>query len=76
MNNLDLQAIKQRRKQAGYSMSRMAESLGMANASVYWKYENGVYAFKADHLPQLAQVLMCEITVFFAPNVSKTATPC
>lgn len=72
MKALDLDFIKTRRLELKKSLKEVANSLGMTNASVYTKYESGVYAFKADQLPLLAEVLECEISNFFTYKVAKT----
>jgi transcriptional regulator with XRE-family HTH domain len=73
MQTLNLIYIKQRRQSLDIPLQEMAESLGFKNASTYLKYENGSYAFKADQLPMLANVLNCKITDFFKQNIAKTA---
>lgn len=72
MESLDLQFIKNRRNDLGENLQEMADSMEMKNASTYMKYENGTYAFKAEHLPKLAKVLKCKIPDFFNQIVSKT----
>lgn len=71
MEYLDLQFIKNRRIKLEKTLQDMADAVGMKNASTYMKYENGTYAFKAEHLPVLAKVLKCKIPDFFNQNVSK-----
>ncbi|OAK72658.1 helix-turn-helix domain-containing protein [Lederbergia galactosidilytica] len=73
MQKLNLQFIKTRRIQLDKTLQETAECLGMKNASTYMKYENGIYAFKADHLPLLARTLNCMITDFFTSDVAETA---
>ncbi|AKO92673.1 transcriptional regulator [Priestia filamentosa] len=74
MKTLNRNTIKKRRLDLGITLKEMAEGLGFKNSSTYLKYENGTYAFKADHLPFLAEILKCEIDDFFAQNVAKIAT--
>ena len=73
MQKLNLTFIKERRIQLGITLQEMAEKLGFKNGSTYLKYENGIYAFKAEQLPLLAKSLNCKITDFFNKNVAKTA---
>ena len=73
-NHLDLDFIKKRRKELNISLQSMALSLGFKNASTYLKYERGDYSFKAEHLPQLAEELNCDMENFFVQNVVKSAT--
>ncbi|MFJ8268496.1 helix-turn-helix domain-containing protein [Peribacillus asahii] len=65
MKSFNLSYIKQRRKQLRLTLQEMADFMGIKNASTYMKYESGVYAFKAEHLPPLSKVLKCNITDFF-----------
>lgn len=74
MKTLDLDFIKKQREKLGFSHQSMAEKMGMKNASTYYKYETGAYAFKAEHLPLLAKQLRCKITDFFTQNVAESAT--
>ena len=75
MKSLDHPYIKHRRLELEKTLQDMADALGMKNASTYMKYENGTYAFKAEHLLVLANALKCKITdLFFSFNVAKTAT--
>ena len=73
-NHLDLDFIKKRRKELNISLQSMALSLGFKNASTYLKYERGDYSFKAEHLPQLAKELNCNMENFFIQSVVETAT--
>lgn len=72
MNKLNLTFIKSMRKKRGLTLQVMAEYLGFSNSSVYYKYENGTYSFKAEILPALAKILQCSINDFFNENSSKT----
>jgi transcriptional regulator with XRE-family HTH domain len=65
MTNVDLIYIKDRRNELKLSLKSVASQLGFKNASTYLKYEKGVYSFKAEQLPVLANALKCEITDFF-----------
>lgn len=62
---LNLEFIKNRRYELGISQQKMAEKLGFKNASTYFKYETGIYSFKADMIPVLAKTLNCNIENFF-----------
>lgn len=74
MNNLDLMFIRNKRKEKGLTLRQMAKSLGFSNPSVYYKYETGIYSFKAKILPALAKILQCNINNFFNKNSSKIET--
>lgn len=74
MDRLNHQYIKRKRIEHKLSLQYLANSLGFKNASTYLKYESGLYAFKAEHLPMLATVLKCDISDFFNQNVAKIAT--
>ncbi len=69
----NLEFIKARRKEMGMTLQEMAEALGMKNSSNYMKYENGDYAFRAAHLPVLAEKFKCEVENFFDPNFAEIA---
>jgi len=68
MIKVNLELIKAKRNELGYSMQNMADSLGFKNASTYLKYEKGEYSFKAEHLPILSKLLKCNIVDFFCKN--------
>lgn len=70
--NFDLQAIADRRVQLGLSTEDMAKKLGMSAPSVYWKYEHGVYKFRAIDLPKLADALKCSVSRFYTRDSAKT----
>ena len=62
---LNLLFIKEKRTSLGLTHQKLAEQLAFKNASTYFKYENGTYSFKADHLPKLANILECNINDLF-----------
>ena len=62
---INLKFIKTRRSELGISQQEMAEKLGFKNASTYFKYETGVYSFKAEMIPVLATELKCDMKNFF-----------
>lgn len=62
---LDLELIKEKRLALKYTHGEIAYYLGYKNPCSYYKYENGDYAFKANQLPILAQVLGCELTSLY-----------
>ncbi|WOO45584.1 helix-turn-helix transcriptional regulator [Bacillus subtilis] len=74
MQKLDLVFIKNRRIELKISQRDLAIKLGLKTGSSYLKYEQGVYAFKAEQLPTLAKHLKCKITDFFVENVSDLET--
>jgi transcriptional regulator with XRE-family HTH domain len=74
MKKINLDFIKTKRENLGISLQQMAHHLGFKNASTYLKYEKGVYAFKAEHLPILAEVLKCDLRDFFTFDVAVLAT--
>lgn len=61
--NLDF--IKQRRKELNITQSEMAEKLGMGSNVSYCKYETGAYRFNADIIPRLASALRVPIKKIF-----------
>ena len=62
---LNLYLIREKRKKLGFTYQKMADELSFKNASTYYKYEKGAYAFKADHVPILAAVLDIRIQDLF-----------
>lgn len=62
----NLAYIAKRRKEQGVTQQEMAKKLGFRQASTYSKYENGDYKIKAEMLPQIADILRCQVTNFFA----------
>ena len=74
MDTLNLKFIKERRKKQRFTLQQAANMLGLSNGSVYYKYESGIYAFKAETLPMLANILSCSISDFFTQNSSKIET--
>ncbi len=62
---LNLSFIKEKRISLGLTHQQLAEHLSFKNASTYFKYENGTYSFKADHLPKLADIFQCKINDLF-----------
>lgn len=66
--------IARKRAEKKISLQQMAEELGFKNASTYMHYEKGTYAFKAEQLPVVAQVLDCKVEDFFEEVVAKNAT--
>lgn len=65
MAKFNLEYIKNRRMELGLSTAAVAEKLGFKNPSVYWKYENGQYKFRAEIIPALADILQCKPENFF-----------
>ena len=68
---LNLLFIKEKRTSLGLTHQQIAEQLSFKNASTYFKYDNGTYSFKADHLPKLANILQCNINDFFFHDTNK-----
>ncbi|MBM7606022.1 transcriptional regulator with XRE-family HTH domain [Metabacillus crassostreae] len=71
MKSFNNDYIKQRRIELELTLQEMADSMGFKNASTYMKYENGTYAFKAEHLPLLSKTLKCKIVDFFNNEIAK-----
>ncbi|SFC53014.1 helix-turn-helix transcriptional regulator [Bacillus sp. UNCCL81] len=65
MTPINLKIIKNKRIEKGISLEEMANLLGLANGSVYYKREKGHYKFRPDELPILAHTLDCDIVNFF-----------
>ncbi|WP_367333609.1 helix-turn-helix domain-containing protein [Limosilactobacillus sp.] len=71
---VNLQLIKNKREEYGYTLQEMAETLGLKTRSDYFKRENGDTRFKTVELPILSKKLHIPISDFFKPNVEKTET--
>lgn len=71
---VNLQLIKNKREEYGYTLQEMAETLGLKTRSDYFKRENGDTRFKTVELPILSKKLHIPISNFFKPNVEKTET--
>lgn len=65
MSQLDLNVLKRKRLEKGYSMQYMAEALGFKTAASYLNYERGTSELRADMLPVLAKTLGCSIETFY-----------
>ncbi|MBQ0140415.1 MAG: helix-turn-helix transcriptional regulator [Kurthia sp.] len=70
MYEFNLPFVKKRRLELGITQQELAERLGYKRSSTYLKYESGVYTFKAEQLPVLAEQLKCEIPDFFTPKAA------
>jgi transcriptional regulator with XRE-family HTH domain len=74
VQEIDLALIKSRRKEMRLTLQDMADELGFNDASTYWKYEKGMYKFKADHVPVVAAKLKIKMKdIFFSPGLAKIA---
>lgn len=65
---VNLNLIKETRRQRGISMDQMADKL--ANRSVYSKRENGLAKFKPEELPALCSILELSLNAIFLPKMS------
>ncbi|MGJ3734829.1 helix-turn-helix domain-containing protein [Lactiplantibacillus plantarum] len=74
MQELDLKRVKFLREEKGYSQQQMAIMLGMKDKSNYNRYEKGVYAFNADFVPKLADVLGVSMDSLFTHKVTNLET--
>ncbi len=75
MKKLNLPFVKKRRVELKLTLANMADNFGFKSPSTYLKYENGDYAFRAEHLPLLAQLLKCNVEDLFFDNIiAKSAT--
>lgn len=70
-SSVNLDFIKERRIEKGFTLQEMAEELGFKTATNYQKYETGVYSLDANMLPTLADKLGCSIGNFFANDVAE-----
>jgi len=65
---LNLSFIKNKRIHLRLTHQQLAEHLSFKNASTYFKYENGTYAFKANHVPKLADILHCDMNDLYSKH--------
>lgn len=66
---VNLNLIKETRRQRGISMDQMADKLKLANRSVYSKRENGLAKFKPEELPALCSILELSLNAIFLPKM-------
>lgn len=70
---VNLEIIKSKRKEKGYTIDKMADKLGLSNGSMYWKREAGHYKFKPEELMLLSNILKIPMKTLFLSDVySKT----
>lgn len=70
---LNLNLIKEKRKEKGYNIDEMAYKLGLTNGSMYYKREAGHYKFKAEEVMMLANILEIPLNHLFLSNeISET----
>lgn len=70
---INLEAIKDKRKQKGYNIDEMAKRLGLTNGSMYYKREVGQYKFKAEEIMLVAKILQIPMNkLFLSDGYSKT----
>lgn len=65
MKEVNLELIKQQRKNLGYTNLEMAQALGLATSEKYLRRENGEYNFKAVELPALSAKLHIPLEKIF-----------
>ena len=71
---VNLQLIKNKRLEYGYTMQEMAEFLGLKTRADYFKRENGDTRFKTVELPILSKKLHTPISHFFNLKADKIET--
>ncbi|UAW59551.1 helix-turn-helix domain-containing protein [Limosilactobacillus reuteri] len=71
---VDLQLIKNKRQEYGYTMQDMAGFLGLKTRADYYKRENGDTRFRTVELPILSNKLHTPISHFFNQKVDKIET--
>ena len=70
---INLEIIKEKRNEKGYTVDEMAVKLGLTNGSMYSKRENGHYKFKAEEVMMLTKILNIPMKKLFLSNdYSKT----
>lgn len=66
---VDLNYIKQLRKDNNYSNSELAKMLGFKSVDKYTRRENGVYHFQASELQMLSELYGVDMENFFTLSV-------
>lgn len=70
---INLELIREKRKEKGYTMNQMARKLKLTNESMYSKRENGHYKFKAEEIMMLSKILDIPMNhLFLSDKYSKT----
>lgn len=65
---INLELIKNKRKEKGLNIDEMAEILRLTNGSMYWKRENGDYKFRAEEVIILSTTLDIPMDSLFLSN--------
>lgn len=65
MKEIDLDFLKRKRIESKLTLTDMAETFGLKDASGYYRYETGETRLKADMLPVLANLFKCDIKNFY-----------
>ena len=70
---LNLNLIKEKRKDKGFNIEDMARKLKLTNGSMYYKREAGHYKFRAEEVMMLASILEIPMDqLFLSDGISKT----
>ncbi|MFR4967952.1 MAG: XRE family transcriptional regulator [Lactobacillus kalixensis] len=62
---LNLNLIREKRLEHGFSNEEMAKSLGLASSDKYFRREHGIYKFQASELPALSKKLNIPLEKIF-----------
>ncbi|HEY4554800.1 MAG TPA: helix-turn-helix transcriptional regulator [Bacillaceae bacterium] len=65
---INLEIIKEKRKEKGFNIDEMADLLGLTNGSMYWKREKGHYKFKPEEVMMVANILQVPMDQLFLSN--------
>lgn len=74
MYKVNLELIKEKRKEKGYSLKKMADLMGFSDKAKYYRREAGEYSFKPEELPHVAKLLNIPISKIFTLEVAKRET--
>ena len=70
MFEVNLELIKEKRLEKGYSLQEMAENIGLNDKVKYYRRESGEHNFKAEEIPLVCKVLGIPLKKFFIQKVS------
>lgn len=69
---IDLQLIKSKRLEHGYTLEEMSTKLGFNSKSKYYRRENGEYKFQSEELPKVANILGIPLEKIFIKTYLKS----
>lgn len=65
---VNLEIIKEKRKENNFNIDEMARKLNLTNGSMYYKREAGQYKFKPEELMMVSKILKIPMNKLFLSN--------